>query len=309
MSVDGTASPRVLVTGGAGFIGRHLVQRLVATGHEVVVLDNLRRATRPSAEDPRQTFVEGDIRSYETVERAAEGCSVVYHLAAQSNVMGAVQDPEYGITTNVMGTFQVLRAAAKYGARVVFTSSREVYGEPRSLPVDEDAPLTAKNPYGASKVAGEAYCRTFAHVHGIRVEIVRLANAYGPGDSGRVIPLWMRAALEGKELTVYGGQQVIDFVWVGTIVDALTFAAKHGLPGPINIGAGVGTSILDLGRRILEVTGSKSQLVKHPAREIEVAKFVANVGRMRALGLIPESDPLAHLPELVAAYAPPRAGA
>jgi UDP-glucose 4-epimerase len=219
--------------------------------------------------------------------------------------MGAIDDPEYSVTTNVLGTFNVLRAAveAKVG-RVVFTSSREVYGDPLKLPVDEDQPLLAKNPYGSSKLAGEAYCRSFAHCHGLRVEVVRLANVYGAGDSGRVIPLWILAAAERRPVNVYGGGQVIDFLWVGTAVDALLFAAEHGLPGPVNIGSGVGTSILELASRILEVTGSTSSIVRTAAREIEVAKYVADTTRMRSLGLLPEADPLAHLAELVAAYVP-----
>jgi UDP-glucose 4-epimerase len=297
---------KYVVTGGAGFIGAHLVNRLAGAEHEVVVLDNLKRSTREKAESlclgRRVRFVLGDIRDFAVVAEAVRGANVVFHLAAQSNVMGAVIDPDYSITTNVLGTFNVLRAASEAKVpRVVFTSSREVYGDPKELPVREDQPLLAKNPYGASKVSGEAYCRTFASPR-FSVDVVRLANVYGAGDSGRVIPLWLTAAQEGRNLEVYGGEQVIDFLWVGTAVDALLFAAEHGLPGPVNIGSGVGTKILDLANRVLEVTRSKSQVVRTPAREIEVAKFVADTARMRSLGLVPEADPLLHLSELVQAY-------
>jgi UDP-glucose 4-epimerase len=302
---------KVLVTGGAGFIGGHLVARLLARGDEVVVLDNLRRGDRQRVEallgGGRGRFVEDDIRRMAALEGAVQGCDVVFHLAAQSNVMGAVTDPDYSVTTNVLGTFNVLRSAAEARvSRVVFTSSREVYGEPRALPVSEDEPLLAKNPYGASKVAGEAYCRAFATTHGLHVEVVRLANVYGAGDSDRVIPLWLTAAQEGRDLMVYGGEQVIDFLWVGTAVEALLFAAERGLPGPVNIASGVATRIVDLAARVLGVTGATSRIVRTPARELEVAKFVADTSRMRSLGLVPEADPLAHLAELVPAY-PPRA--
>jgi nucleoside-diphosphate-sugar epimerase len=134
------------------------------------------------------------------------------------------------------------------------------------------------------------------------VRIVRLANVYGPGDSGRVIPLWISAANAGRDLEVYGGEQVIDFLWVGTAVDALCFAADNALPEPVNIGSGVGTKILTLASRVLEVTGTASKVVRRPSREIEVAKFTADIKLMRSLGLEPESDPLEHLPELVSAY-------
>jgi UDP-glucose 4-epimerase len=299
---------RALVTGGAGFIGAHLVRRLLDEGLEIVVVDNLKRAARDALVSAvatgRARHVEADIRDYATLRPLATGCRTVYHLAAQSNVMGAVDDPDYSITTNVLGTFNVLRAAADAGAeRVVFTSSREVYGDPTELPVSEDAPLSAKNPYGASKVAGEAYCRTFANTHGLKVEIVRLANVYGPGDSGRVIPLWLEAAQRGDDLNVYGGEQVIDFLWVGTAIDALLFASSHDLPGPVNIGSGAGTKILDLAARIQAVTGSASRVVRTAARGIEVAKFIADTERMRSIGLTPESDPLVHLAEIARTYA------
>lgn len=300
---------KVLVTGGAGFIGAHLVTRLRGRGDEVVILDNMKRAHRARVEAfvkaDRVRLVEADIRHFDALAAAVRGCDVVFHLAAQSNVMGAVTDPDYSITTNVLGTFNVLRSAAEARIpRVVFTSSREVYGDPKTLPVSEDQPLLAKNAYGASKVAGEAYCRTFAATHGLRVDVVRLSNVYGQGDSNRVIPLWLAAAQEGRDLTVYGGEQVIDFLWVGTAVESLLFAADNGLPGPVNIGSGVGTKILDLAERVLQVTGATSRVVRTPARELEVAKFIADTRLMRSLGLVPETDPLAHLAEIVPAYRP-----
>lgn len=300
---------RVVVTGGAGFIGSHLVARLVARGDDVVVLDNMKRGQRARVEEHIKTgrarLVEGDIRQFDALPPLMREREVVFHLAAQSNVMGAVDDPDYSITTNVLGTFNVLRAAGEAGVgRVVFTSSREVYGDPRDLPVAEDHPLLPKNPYGASKVAGEAYCSTFAATHGLRVDVVRLANVYGPGDSDRVIPLWLKAAREGRDLTVYGGEQVIDFLWVGTAVDVLLGAAERGLPGPVNVGSGVGTRILALAERVLDVAGArgKSNVVRVPAREVEVAKFVADIRLMRSLGWEPEVDPIGHLAEIASGY-------
>jgi UDP-glucose 4-epimerase len=299
--------PRVLVTGGAGFIGAHLVARLVERGEEVVVLDNMSRGSRDKLEEHvrkgRVRLVEKDIRDSRDLSRIVSGCETVYHLAAQSNVMGTAVDPDYSITTNVLGTFNVLRSAAEAGvARVVFASSREVYGDPLMLPVAENHPLLAKNAYGASKVAGEAYCRAFTATHGLLVHIVRLTNVYGPGDSGRVIPLWLTAAYWERDLHVYGGEQVIDFLWVGTAVDALIFAAEQGLPGPVNIGSGVGTGILELAERILRVTGSNSKISRTAAREIDVARFIADTGLMRSLGVLPETDPLEHLAEISTAY-------
>jgi UDP-glucose 4-epimerase len=291
---------RVLVTGGAGFIGSHLVRELVRSRYDVVVLDNFRRGRRERIDESAVEVIEGDVRDLDALACAA-GCRTIFHLAAQSNVMGALDDPEYSFASNTLGTFNVLRAAVEHGVpRVVFTSSREVYGEAQYTPVDEDHALGAKNPYGASKIAGEAYCRSFANCHDVDVAIFRLANVYGPDDTERVIPLWLDDARAGRELSVFGGSQILDFVWIATVVRALIVAGEEGLPSITNIGSGTGTTIFELGRRILQATKSASTLTRLPARPAEVTRFVADVSRMRALGIEPEPDPLAHLRELVA---------
>jgi UDP-glucose 4-epimerase len=297
---------KALVTGGAGFIGAHLVDRIAeTTDDQVVVLDNLRRGRRQRIRqrEPYVTFIEGDIRDASVVRDAMDGCDVVYHLAAQSNVMGAMDDAEYSFTTNVGGTFNVLRAASELGVpRVVFTSSREVYGEPEYVPVDEDHPLRPKNPYGASKLAGEAYCRTFAHCYGVDVAVFRLANVYGVGDRDRVIPLWLERASAARDLEVFGGNQILDFIWIDRVLDALLLAGAEGLPDVVNIGSGTGTSILELAARIISTSGTAGNVVRLPARGPEVGRFVADTSRMRALGLRPDADPLAHLPEVARSF-------
>ena len=297
---------RVVVTGGAGFVGSHLVDRLLATTHaDVVVLDNLSRGQVSNlaqhSADARLELIHGDIRDQDAVAMAVRGARIVFHLAAQSTVMGGVSDAEYTFSTNVVGTFNVLRAAARYGAsHVVFASSREVYGEPIDLPVDEESPLLAINSYGASKIAGEAYCRAFRREFGWQTAILRFANVYGPRDTGRVIPLWIRQAREGRDLEVYGGKQVIDFVWVGQTVDALLRAAAHDGPLPtINVGSGTGTRIVDLARRILRLAERQGHVGLQPARSMEVTRYIAKVERMQQwLKIDPPLDPLLQLPTL-----------
>jgi len=287
---------RALVTGGAGFIGRHLVKALVARGDGVVVLDNFRRSSREDVPDG-VTLVEGDIRDPETVAKAAAGCDTVFHLAAQSNVLGAVQDVEYSFSTNVTGTFHVLKAASDAGVRsLVFASSREVYGDQRVVPVAESACILPRNPYGASKAAAEAYCRAWPSLAQIDCSILRFANVYGPGDRDRVIPLWLERAARREPITVFGGQQVLDFVHVDVAVEALVRAAGGGLPGPVNVGSGKGTPILALAERIGALAGRRVPIELEPARAPEVSRFVADVTRMRSvLGIEPPADPLGGL--------------
>jgi UDP-glucose 4-epimerase len=297
---------KVLVTGGAGFLGSHLVDALVAAGDEVVVVDNLFRGSLANIDPPVRMgdmrFVEADIRDYDAVLEAARGIEVVYHLAAQSNVIGAIKDTDYSFSTNVAGTYNVLKASASTGVRrLVFSSSREVYGEPDSIPVPESAPLAAKNPYGASKVAGEAYCRVSERATGLECQVLRFANVYGPRDRDRVIPIWLERASRGEPLELYGGEQVIDFVWVGKAVEALLAAAGAKLTGPINVGSGTGVTLPHLAQRLLQKTGSPCKVEVFPARAVEVVRFVADIEKMRrVLGVIPDLDPLAHLNACIA---------
>lgn len=319
----------IVVTGGAGFIGRHLVTRLCESraafgvaDEPIVVLDNLRRSSREALDSlitqGQVRFVEGDVRNAATLAEVMRGATHVFHLAAQSNVMGAEDDPDYAFTTNVDGTYQVVQAAAHAGVRrFIFASSREVYGQPVSLPVAEEAQLAPKNGYGASKAAGEMLCRMAASRAGIEMVTLRLVNVYGPGDTGRVIPLWLDCAKRGEDLVIYGGNQVLDFLWVADAVDALLraalaprnlFAAAGILPDEniepgffvaLNAGTGRGTSIRTLAERVREVTGHNVGIRVLPPRNAEVVRFVADIWLLRrTLGLRPE-QPLACLHQMV----------
>ncbi len=291
---------KILVTGGAGFIAAHLVAASLAAGDEVVARDNMRRGGRAKLSGEVQ-LVEGNIRDRDTVARAMRGVQRVYHLAAQSNVLGAVTDTDYSFTSNVVGTYNVLVAARDAGVeRVIFTSSREVYGEVEQLPVAEDRPMDPKNAYGASKVAGEVYCRTFQNTYGLDVSVLRLANVYGSGDRDRVIPIWLDRARRGEGLEIYGGAQVLDLVTVALVVAALRRAAEVSLGGRVvNVGSGVGTPLRDLANRIARLPSREVGLRVLPARSIEVTRFIADVARMRdLLDLAPPADPLEGLAAL-----------
>lgn len=299
---------KALVTGGAGFIGSHLVDGLVTQGEfdQIVVYDNLQSGRLENigahVSSGVVRFVEGDVRDAGSLKTAMAGAMVVFHLAGQASVVGASRDVEYAFTTNVIGTFNVLSMVKQCSVRrVAFTSSREVYGEPASLPVPEDAPLQAKNTYGATKIAAEMACRTCSQ-NGLDVAVLRVANAYGSRDHGRVIPLFVEHALRGEPLVIYGGQQVIDFVWVGDVVDVLIYVATCDDPprSSINVGSGAGTGIVALAERVLDLTGSPSTIQIVPPRDIEVVRFVADTQRLRALmGADTVRPPLEKLPQIL----------
>ena len=294
---------KIVVTGGAGFIGSHLVDRLVArNAGEIIVVDNFHRGRPENLASAGESIrlISGDIRDRATVEEVLRDAEVVYHLAAQSNVMGSAADLDYSFSTNVNGTFEVLRAARKFGVeRVVFASSREVYGDPESLPVSESAQIRPKNPYGASKAAGEAYCRAFDSTN-TQVRVLRLTNIYGPRDYERVIPLFLQRAMRNQPLTIYGGGQLIDFFWIDYAVEAMLKAAElPNWPGPVNVGSGRATDLRELARRVIATTGSASEIRIASARNIEVAQFVAATERqLQYLEIRSPTDPLAQLPKL-----------
>lgn len=320
----------ILVTGGAGFIGRHLVARLCESraafggaDEPIVVLDNLRRGSREALDAlitaGQVRFVEGDIRDATTLAEVMCGTTHVFHLAAQASVMGVEDDPDYAFATNVEGAYRVVQAAAHAGARrFIFASSTEVYGQPVSLPVTEEAQFAPKNDYGATTAAGEMLCRREAARGGLEMVTLRLATVYGPGDTGRVIPLWLDRAARGEDLLMYGGNQVLDFIWVGDAVDALVraalaprtlFAAAGILPDEhveqgffvaLNVGTGRGTSLRTLAERIREVMCRDVGMRVLPPRTTEVTRFVADIWLMRrTLGLRPR-PPLAGLSQMVA---------
>lgn len=302
---------QILVTGGAGFIGSHLIDFLInRTEAKIIVLDNLYRGSLEWLEayiaKGRVQFFNDDINNVELLIKSMHGCDLVFHLAALSNVMGSNHNLEYSFKTNVVGTYNVLRTALAEGVkRIIFTSSREIYGQPDIIPVIESSPMHAKNAYGASKIAGEQYCVVFRDNFGLDVRILRLANVYGPRDTDRVIPLFCQLLQRRQPLIIYGGHQVIDFVWIGNVVDALWRTANVGeWPGPINVGSGKGIIVLKLAEMLRdEFNLNHTKFDIRSARSIEVSKFIADITRMNNyLSLVPDRLVLEHLPETVDFY-------
>src|SRR3954471_2667747 len=252
-----TGPGKALVTGGGGFIGSHLVNRLLRDGNDVRVLDNFSTGHRHNLADVDSEFelVEGDIQSYERVHTAVRGCELVFHLAALPSVPRSVQDPLTSTASNVTGTLNVLLAARDEGVRrVVFASSSSVYGPQREFPQREEAAARPISPYGVSKLAAEGYCRAFTQVYGIETVALRYFNVFGPRQDphsqyAAVIPKFITAALEGERPVIFGdAEQSRDFTYVDNTVDGTVLGTRaEGVAGEtFNVACGEGTTLNQL---------------------------------------------------------------
>jgi UDP-glucose 4-epimerase len=272
---------RAVVTGGAGFIGSHVVDALLARGDEVHVVDNLATGSRENVA-AAATLHELDIREpLEDLFREA-GAETVFHLAAQADVGTSVERPDYDADVNVIGTIRVLESARATGANVVFTSTGgAIYGdiERPAVESDERRPLS---PYGTSKLAGEEYLATWDRLHGLRTTTCRLGNVYGPRQlpslEGGVIAIFLDRMRDGEPTTIFGdGRQTRDFVFVGDVAEAM-LAAGAGGRGVYNVGTGVETSVLDLHRECRRVSGSVAEPEFADARPGELLRSVLDPG-------------------------------
>jgi UDP-glucose 4-epimerase len=280
---------RAIVTGGAGFIGSHLVDALVARGDDVTVIDNLSSGRREQLNEAAE-FTQGDIRDVDAVRKAFNAASpkVVFHLAAQADVRVSVEQPDFDADVNVIGTLRILEAARQHGAQVVFASSGgAIYGE-CERPAPEDAPRLPLAPYGTSKLAGEEYLGTYNRLHGTGHASLRYGNVYGPrqdphGEAG-VVAIFFGRLAHGQELRIFGdGRQTRDYVYVQDVV-AATMAAQ-GHEGVFNVGTGIQTSVVELADACLRAAGVEAETVFAPARLGELQRSVLDPTRAeRALG-------------------------
>ena len=292
----------VLVTGGAGFIGSHLVDALLATGTRVRVLDNLstgKRANIPATHE-RLEFIHGDIRDRDVVHRAAAGVDAVVHLAAVASVQASVDDPLGTHETNLVGTLNVLEGARAHGVRrIVYASSAAVYGDDAALPVREDSRPNPLTPYAADKLSGEYYLGFYGRKFGIAGTAFRFFNIYGPRQDpsspySGVISIFVERLRARSPVTVFGdGNQTRDFVYVGDLVDILsrslvdaTFAGQT-----LNIGRGVECSLLQLLSTLERAVGATIERQHAPPRVGDIVRSCAAVDRLRAVvGTTPATE-------------------
>jgi UDP-glucose 4-epimerase len=294
---------RVLVTGGAGFIGSHVADRYVAEGYEVTVLDNLSSGCRENV-PAAATLVEADVRSPEARELlAGGGFAVLNHHAAQMDVRVSVQDPVFDADTNVMGLLNLLEGARAGGVRrVVFASSGGVvYGESDALPHGESAPKLPVSPYGVSKLSSEYYLAAYGMVHGLETVALRYANVYGPrqsphGEAG-VVAIFGSRLLAGQPLTVFGdGEQTRDYVFVGDVVNANLAATRWSAPAvaslddrAFNVGTATEVSVNTLARSMIDAVGARAEVQHAPARPGELLRSSVDFAKAkRELGWRPQ---------------------
>jgi nucleoside-diphosphate-sugar epimerase len=269
---------KILVTGGAGFIGSHLVPLLLEKGYSVTVFDNLSTGKKGNLyavlRHPNFGFVRGDIRKPAELREAMKDVDVVVHLAALIDVSASVANPTLTHEVNVTGTLNVLHQAAKEGVRrLVFASSTAVYGDAKKLPVKESEPLRPISPYAASKAAAEAYCCAYAGCFGLDAVALRLFNVYGPKNENSpysgVITKFLMQAVRGEALTVQGdGEQTRDFIYVSDVANALSLAleAKDVSGEVFNVCTGMPISINRLADAVGKATGKTLQVTYGPAR-------------------------------------------
>ena len=285
------AGRRVLVTGGAGFVGGGVVRRLVEQGARVTVLDDLftgRAETLPTSVQ----FVLGSVTDATLVRDLVADASVVFHMAAR-NIIASTKNPRDDFDTNIGGTLNVLMSARESKPdRVVYTSSASVYGNPRSIPINEDDPLVLLSPYSVSKLGGENYCGAFYESYGLPVAVVRYSNVFGPGQRPDnpycgVVSKFFASAIAGEPLQIHGdGEQTRDFTFVDDAVEATLMAAIHPrAEGEVfNVGTGIETSVNALAAGIAAAVGGEIEIRHVDRRDIDnIRRRVVNIEKIRRM--------------------------
>jgi len=282
---------RILVTGGAGFIGSTVADRFIALGHEVAVLDDLSTGFREFVPQAAR-FVKADVTDAQAVDRffAEWRPEIVTHHAAQMDVRKSVDDPVHDARTNLLGGINVLLACTRHGTRKVLYASTggALYGEGRKLPATEDHPVNPESPYGASKHSFEHYLYLWKLLHGLDYTILRYPNVYGPrqnphGEAG-VNAIFIGLMLEGKRPRIFGtGEQLRDYVFVDDIVEANVLALSKGSGEMVNIGSGVGTSVKQIFTELKSILGFAGEPIYEAPRAGEIQRIYLDATRAREI--------------------------
>jgi UDP-glucose 4-epimerase len=283
---------RVLVTGGAGFVGSRIVARLLDAGADVLVLDDFSTGSRDGLAEwaPSVEILEGSVMDFELVREALAGRDIVIHAAAR-NIVLSTQNPKDDFSVNIGGTLNVLLAARELGtSRIVYTSSASVYGNPRYLPISEEDPVNLLSPYAVSKYAGEGYCHAFYESYGLPTAVVRYSNVFGIGQRADnpycgVVAKFFQAAIANELLQIHGdGEQTRDYTYVEDAVTATLQVAvsPRAIGQAYNVGTGRETSVNRLASLIIDITGASVEPLHVDRRDIDnIRRRVLNIEKIR----------------------------
>lgn len=287
---------KILVTGGAGFIGSHIVELFQDQAEEIRVLDNLRSGFLHNIAPFKHTFIEGSIMDKAILRKAMKGVDYVFHLAAMISVPESMSAPEECVQLNTIGTLNVLDAAAKAGVRkLVLSTSAAIYGDNPVVPKREEMAPEPKSPYAVTKLDAEYYCGMYTREHGLPTACLRYFNVFGPRQNPKsqyaaAVPIFIEKALRNETLTIFGdGGQTRDFIFVKDIARANAFfATQSDATGVHNVAYGGTITINELAEKIIRLTGSRSPIVHAPMRAGDVRHSYAAVEKLQATGFKPE---------------------
>ena len=285
---------KILVTGGAGFIGSHLISVFEKDGYTVTVLDDFSTGKWENLSHTNAVVVDGSVENYSLVEKAAQRCDAIFHLAALVSVPKSIENPELCKSVNEGGTENILNVAEKSGiGYVAFMSSASVYGLNPKIPQSENDPTEPDNPYAQSKVFGETACYKWAERTGGKAACVRLFNSFGPRQNvesryGAVVSSFFDALIRGRNLHIFGdGMQMRDFIFIHDVVHALVFLMEKNYSGVINLACGKKNTILELARSIKSLSENNIDIVFEEPRKSDIKYSIADVSRLKKLGFHP----------------------
>jgi UDP-glucose 4-epimerase len=290
---------KVVVTGGAGFIGSHLAEELAKRGYHVIVLDDLSTGKMKNIAEllrgSKADFIQGNIANLALLGKLFQDVDYVFHQAAIPSVPRSVENPLASHEANITGTLNVLLAARDNRVRkVIYASSSSVYGDTPTLPKREDMPPNPQSPYAVTKLAGEYYCQAFEQVYGLSTACLRYFNVYGPRQDpssqyAAVIPRFIQRARKGSPPIIFGdGEQTRDFTFVKDAVEANILAAERDACGIFNIGKGEKLSINELAELIIELVGNKVDTIHQEPRPGDIRHSLAEISKARGFGYEPK---------------------
>lgn len=287
---------KILITGGAGFIGRSLIAALHKNGHELIAYDNLSRGSASSVDSSLATLVVGDIRDTERLTNAMSGCHVVIHLAAYGSVIESIAEPSENFSQNVVGTFSVMESMRASGVgKIIFASTGGALIGNAEPPVDEESTPRPISPYGASKLCGEAYLSAYAGSYNMTAVALRFGNVYGPGSAHKkgAITVFAKALIRGDAIEIYGdGSASRDLLFIDDICKGIVLAVEADIVGPtvLHLASGQETTVAQLAKKMMMIAGKPNHpLVHHDGRQGEVTRNFARFDKANSvLGFAPD---------------------